>query len=43
MAAAIPGARLVRTDDAGHLTNLERPAALTREVRALLDTVYPGA
>ena len=34
MAAAIPGARLVQIPDCGHLSTLERPHAVTRELVA---------
>jgi pimeloyl-ACP methyl ester carboxylesterase len=36
LAAAIPGAKLTVLDGAGHLSNLERPAAFTDAVRAFL-------
>jgi len=36
MAAAIPGARLVKVPDCGHLSTLERPEAVTAELMAWL-------
>jgi pimeloyl-ACP methyl ester carboxylesterase len=37
IAAAVPGARLVEIPDAGHLSNLEAPAAFGRELRGFLE------
>ena len=37
LAREIPGAELVTIPDAGHLTNLEQPAAFDRALRAFLD------
>jgi pimeloyl-ACP methyl ester carboxylesterase len=39
MAGAIPGARFVRLEAAGHLANLEAPEAFNREVNDFLRTV----
>jgi pimeloyl-ACP methyl ester carboxylesterase len=39
LAAAIPGSRLEVLPGAGHLSNLEQPAAFNRAVRAFLDSV----
>jgi pimeloyl-ACP methyl ester carboxylesterase len=39
MAAAIPGARLVVVDGSGHLSPLERPAAVTAALAAWLDRI----
>jgi pimeloyl-ACP methyl ester carboxylesterase len=37
MAAAIPGARLVKVPDCGHLSTMERPEAVTREMVAWMN------
>ena len=37
MAAAIPGARLVKVPDCGHLSTMERPEAVTRELVAWMN------
>lgn len=37
MAAAIPGARLVKIPECGHLSTMERPEALTREMVAWMN------
>jgi pimeloyl-ACP methyl ester carboxylesterase len=37
MAAGIPGARLVKVPDCGHLSTLERPEAVTRELVAWMN------
>lgn len=39
MAAALPDSRIARIDDAGHLSNLENPAAFNAAVQAFLDTL----
>jgi pimeloyl-ACP methyl ester carboxylesterase len=39
----IPGSRLAVIDGAGHLPNLERPAAFGRALAGLLDAVREGA
>ena len=36
LAAAIPGARLVRVPEAGHMVILERPEVVTAEIRSLV-------
>lgn len=42
MAAAIPGARYEEIDAAGHLSNLENPAAFNRLVSGFLASVSGG-
>jgi pimeloyl-ACP methyl ester carboxylesterase len=39
IAAAIPGARLVRLKGVGHLPPLERPATVAREISAFVDSI----
>jgi pimeloyl-ACP methyl ester carboxylesterase len=39
MAAAIPGAKLVVVEECGHLSAIERPAAVTAALRAWLESV----
>jgi pimeloyl-ACP methyl ester carboxylesterase len=39
MAAAIPGAIFVQIDGAGHLSNLENPAAFNRALAGFLDII----
>ncbi len=41
-AAAIPGARFVLLDDAGHTPHEERPELVVDALRTLLDTVHPA-
>ncbi|MGC5009437.1 alpha/beta fold hydrolase [Streptosporangium sp. DT93] len=42
IAGALPGARLLVLPGAGHMIGLERPAAVNRELAALLDRVTAG-
>lgn len=42
LAAGIPGARLAVVDGAGHLANVERPAAVTEEITAHLERTWKG-
>lgn len=42
LAAGIPGARLAVVDGAGHLANVERPAAVTEEIAAHLERTWKG-
>jgi 3-oxoadipate enol-lactonase len=42
LAEGIPGARLTVVEGAGHLANVERPVAVTREITAHLDRTWKG-
>jgi pimeloyl-ACP methyl ester carboxylesterase len=42
IAAAIPGARLVRIPAAGHSSPVESPAAVTAALGAFIDSVEAG-
>jgi 3-oxoadipate enol-lactonase len=40
MQAEVPGAKLAVIENAGHLSNMEQPAAFNKEIRQFIDSIH---